>query len=105
MSNDNDLLVLTTDGKGIVMHKQDLREATAKAAQKSRTSRQARLSPGQKRQRKRMATVASVYTVPRYQRHPEEIIGDQRDPPQRPALAAGAPGREQQQAGVGQRPP
>ena len=81
-----ELLVLTTDGKGIVMHKQDLREATAKAAQKSSSSRQARLSPGQKRQRKRMATVASVYSVPRYQRRPEEIIGDQRDPPQRPSI-------------------
>ena len=87
VSNDNDLLVLTTDGKGIVMHKQDLREATAKAAQKSSSSRQARLSPGQKRQRKRMATVASVYTVPRYQRRPEEIIGDQREPTQRPAIS------------------
>lgn len=30
-----DLLVLTTDGKGIVMHSKDLREATAKAAQKA----------------------------------------------------------------------
>jgi hypothetical protein len=84
-----ELLVLTTDGKGIVMHKQDLREATAKAAQKSSSSRQARLSPGQKRQRKRMATVASVYSVPRYQRRPESIIGAQgeRDPTQRPALS------------------
>ena len=28
-----DLLVLTSDGKGIVMHPEDLRAATAKAAQ------------------------------------------------------------------------
>ncbi len=82
----DDLLVLTTDGKGIVMHSEDLREATAKAAQKSPSSRQTRLSPGQKRQRKRMATVASVYSVPRYERQPEDIIGDQRDPPERPAI-------------------
>ncbi len=53
-----DLLVITTDGKGIVMHSQDLREATAKAAKKANQSRATRLSPGQKRQRKRMATVA-----------------------------------------------
>ena len=86
-ASSEELLVLTTDGKGIVMHKQDLREATAKAAQKSDSSRQARLSPGQKRQRKRMATVASVYTVPRYQRRPESIIGDQRDPPPRPIIS------------------
>lgn len=82
----DDLLVLTTDGKGIVMHSEDLREATAQAAQKSPSSRRTRLSPGQKRQRKRMATVASVYTVPRYKRQPEDIIGDQRDPPERPAI-------------------
>ena len=82
----DELLVLTTDGKGIVMHGQDLRPATAKAAQKSSSSRQTRLSPGQKRQRKRMATVASVYSVPRYKRRPEDIIGDQRDPPERPAI-------------------
>ena len=82
----DELLVLTTDGKGIVMHSEDLREATAKAAQKSPRERQTRLSPGQKRQRKRMATVASVYTVPRYKRQAEDIIGDQRDPPERPAI-------------------
>ena len=82
----DDLLVLSTDGKGIVMHSADLREATAKAAEKSISSHQTRLSPGQKRQRKRMATVASVYHVPRYQRRPEDIIGDSREPPQRPAI-------------------
>lgn len=87
VSNDNHLLVVTTDGKGIVMHSEDLREATAKAAQKLDSKRQTRLSPGQKRQRKRMATVASVYHVPRYERRPEDIIGDQRDPPQRPAIS------------------
>ena len=82
----DDLLVLTTDGKGIVMHSEDLRAATAQAAQKASSSRQTRLSPGQKRQRKRMATVASVYSVPRSKRRPEDIIGDQRDPPERPAI-------------------
>ncbi len=33
-----------------------------------------------------MATVASVYTVPRYKRQAEDIIGEQRDPPERPAI-------------------
>lgn len=82
-----DLMVLTTDGKGIVMHSKDLREVTAKAAEKSAQSSQTRLSPGQKRQRKRMATVASVYSVPQFERRPEDIIGDQRDPPERPAIS------------------
>lgn len=83
----DDLLVLTTDSKGIVMHPEDLREATAKAAQKAPQSHQTRLSPGHKRNRKRMAVVASVYHVPRYQRQAEDIIGDQRDPPERPAIS------------------
>jgi hypothetical protein len=85
----DELLVITTDGKGIVMHPSDLREATAKAARKAKDSpsKRTRLSPGQKRQRKRMATVASVYHVPRYPRQADDIIGDQRDPPVRPAIS------------------
>ncbi|EKU99093.1 hypothetical protein Lepto7375DRAFT_6315 [Leptolyngbya sp. PCC 7375] len=71
------------------MHPSDLREATAKAAQKAKDSpsKRTRLSPGQKRQRKRMATVASVYHVPRYPRQADDIIGDQRDPPVRPVIS------------------
>ena len=68
LASQEELLVLTSDGKGIVMHSEDLREATAQAAKKSSSARKTRLSPGQKRQRKRMATVASVYHVPRYYR-------------------------------------
>ncbi len=86
LASKDELLVLTSDGKGIVMHSADLREATAIAAEKSSSALKTRLSPGQKRQRKRMATVASVYHVPRYQRRPEDIIGDQRDPPERPKI-------------------
>lgn len=55
-----DLLVLTTDSKGMVMRHEDLREATRKAAERAQPKRPTRLSPGEKRQRKRMATVASV---------------------------------------------
>lgn len=82
----DDLLVLSSDGKGIVMHAADLRPATAKAAKKAGQSHQTRLSPGQKRQRKRMSTVAAVYHVGRYRRRPEDIIGDHREPPPRPAI-------------------
>jgi hypothetical protein len=81
-----DLLVLTTDGKGIVMHPDDLREATAKAASRAQQQSKVRLSPGQKRQRKRMATVASVYSTPRFVRKPEEIIGADIEKPERPAI-------------------
>jgi hypothetical protein len=33
-----------------------------------------------------MATMASVYSTPHFQRQPEDIIGEQRDPPKRPAI-------------------
>jgi hypothetical protein len=69
-----DLLVLTTDGKGIVMRHEDLREATRKAAERAWPTRKTRLSPGEKRQRKRMATVASVYTAAPYARRPEAVM-------------------------------
>ena len=82
-----DLLVLTTDSKGIVMHQEDLRPATAKAAERSAQKSKVRLSPGEKRQRKRMATVASVYSTPRFERLPEQIIGDSLDKPERPTIS------------------
>ena len=81
-----DLLVLTSDGKGIVMHPEDLRAATAKAAQASGQQTKTRLSPGEKQQRKRMATVASVYSTMRFERTAEAIMGNDREPPKRPAI-------------------
>jgi hypothetical protein len=81
-----DLLVLSSDGKGIVMHSEDLREATAKAAQASAQGPKTRLSPGQKRQRKRMATVAAVYSTPRFERRPEQIIGPAVESLKRPQI-------------------
>jgi len=67
------VLVITTDGKGVVMHKDDLRPATRKAAQQRRHKLSTRLSKGEKRNRKRMATVAAVYTVAPYVRTPEQV--------------------------------
>ena len=69
------LLVMSVDGKGVVMRKQDLREATRKAAEKSKRKLKTRLGRGEKRNRKRMATVASVYEVDSYQRTAEQIMG------------------------------
>jgi hypothetical protein len=82
-----DLLVITTDGKGIVMHSADLREATAKAAAKAAKNPKTRLSPGEKSQRKRMATVAAVYSVPRFERRPEQIVGPEVKSLPRPAIS------------------
>ncbi len=72
-----DLLIISLDGKGIVMRHEDLREQTRKAAERANRKRKARLSKGEKRNRKRMATVAAVYTVGKYSRRAEEIMGDE----------------------------
>ncbi|MGH3500403.1 MAG: ISKra4 family transposase [Nocardioidaceae bacterium] len=56
-----DLLVLTFDGKGVVMRPEGLREATARAASAAEHKLAIRLSPGEKGNRKRMAEVAAVY--------------------------------------------
>lgn len=68
------ILVLTSDAKGVVMRKEDLREATRKAAEVRTQKMSKRLSRGEKRNRKRMAQVASVYTIEPYQRTPEQIV-------------------------------
>ena len=70
----DDLLVLSFDGKGLVMRPDGLREATRKNAEKSKKKRQTRLSPGEKKDRKRMAMVATVYTVKKNPRSPESVM-------------------------------
>jgi hypothetical protein len=67
------ILVLTFDGKGVVMRQQDLREATRRAAERRRHKCARRLSKGEKRNAKRMSTVASVYTLEPYVRTPEQV--------------------------------
>ena len=70
----DDLLVISSDGKGVVMHRQDLRPATRKASEDKRSKLATRLSKGEKRNRKRMATVAAVYSVARHVRTPEQML-------------------------------
>ncbi len=69
-----ELLVITTDGKGVVMRRSALRKATRKAAERRQHKMKQRLSKGEKRNRKRMAQVAAVYTVACFPRTPEDII-------------------------------
>ena len=64
----SDLLVMSFDGKGIVMRHDSLREVTKKAATNQDQKLQTRLSQGEKRNRKRMAQVATVYTVKAHER-------------------------------------
>ncbi|MDQ3000176.1 MAG: ISKra4 family transposase [Fibrobacterota bacterium] len=78
------LLVLSCDGKGMVMRKEGLREATRKAAEVATHKKQTRLSKVERRNRKRMATVAAVYDVAPHVRSPESILGETErkgDPP------------------------
>lgn len=72
----DDLLVMSTDGKGVVVREEYLRTATYKASQREKElgNKKPRLEPGEKRNRKRMATVATVYTVAPNEREPEDII-------------------------------
>lgn len=67
------LLVISTDGKGIVMRSDSLRPCTQKAAQKTKKLN-SRLSQGEKKNRKRMAQVAAVYSVAPHPRSPQNIM-------------------------------
>ena len=70
----DDLLVLSFDGKGLVMRPDGLRECTRKNAEKSQKKQQTRLSPGEKKDRKRMAQVAAIYTIKPDYRTAESIM-------------------------------
>ncbi len=75
-----DLLVISTDGKGIVMRHEDLREGTKRAADRSSRKLQTRLTPGEKSNRKRMAQVATVYSIAPFVRTPADVVHTLRDP-------------------------
>jgi len=69
-----DVVVLSADAKGIVMRPDALRPATAKAAANSTAKLATRLSKGEKRNRKRMAEVGSVYEVAPVPRTPYDVM-------------------------------
>ena len=75
-----DLLILSFDGKGIAMRHEDLRPATRKAAESTARRLHTRLTPGEKANRKRMATVATVYTVAPWPRTPADVLHTLRAP-------------------------
>jgi len=83
------VLVLQADGKGVVMRPEGLREATAKAAAKAGDGKLVtRLSPGEKRGRKRMAEVVAVCDVAPAPRGIQDII------PAGPSRRRRGPGRK-----------
>jgi len=63
VASPDEVVVMSVDGKGIVMRPGALRPATAAAAERSSPKLGTRLSKGEKRNRKRMAEVGAVYTV------------------------------------------
>jgi hypothetical protein len=67
------LLVLSADGKGIVMRPGALRAATAKAAERLGKMR-TRLAAGEKPNRKRMAALVTVYDAEPAKRRPHDVI-------------------------------
>lgn len=81
------ILVLTVDGKGVVMRPEDLREPTQRAAAGRAKTFTARLGSGRRLHAKRMASVAAIYTVEPFVRTPEEIL------PESPRLQETGPAR------------
>ncbi|HXV13498.1 MAG TPA: ISKra4 family transposase [Candidatus Krumholzibacteria bacterium] len=77
-----DIVVISSDGKGVPMHTGDLRPATKKAAEKQAAdnANEKPFSLGrprsseEARDRKRMATVAAVYTTAAFFRTPEDVV-------------------------------
>ena len=70
----DDLLVLSFDGKGIAMRLEDLREATRKAAEAEPKRLHTRLVKGEKPNRKRMAQVATVYSIAPWHRTSADVL-------------------------------
>lgn len=88
----DDVLVISADGKGIVMRPDALRPASARAAANSSQKLSAQLSKGEKRNRKRMATVGAVYDITPAPRTPKDVMsapGDHRDDPAAAPTAQG----------------
>lgn len=97
-----DLLVISADGKGVVMHAEDLREETRQAAERREAARKGgrkarhRQAPSAKEKgdRKRMATVAAVYDLAPRPRTAQALLKDDepagpRPRPQRKRVWAG----------------
>ena len=69
-----DALVLSCDGKGVVMRPEALRAATQKQAAKVKGKLETRLSKGEKRNRKRIAEVGAVYDATPVARSATDIL-------------------------------
>lgn len=80
------LNILSFDGKGIATLHRDLREATRKAAEATPRRLETRLVKGEKPNRKRMAEVATVYSIEKWPRTIADVlhgVHDKRDKAER----------------------
>lgn len=86
----DDVLVLSVDGKGIVMRPDSLRPATERAAAAATTKLETRLSKGEKRNRKRLAEVGAVYDLTPVPRSPADVLASNHGdhPPPAPKATA-----------------
>lgn len=88
VAQQGEVIVISADGKGIVMRSGSLRSATAQAAAKTDKKMQRRLSKGEKRNRKRMAELGAVYTVTPAPRSPHDIMSRSDETEPKPAPKA-----------------
>jgi hypothetical protein len=86
---EEDVLVLSADGKGIVMRSDALRPATAKAAQRASPKLKTRLSRGEKRNRKRIAEVGAVYEIAPAVRTAADVLASTEEKTTQPPRAKG----------------
>ena len=85
-AEETDALVISADGKGIVMRPDSLRPATRRKARSSAHKLKTRLSKGEKRDRKRMAELAVVYDCTPVPRTATDILpGEGEKRPEAPA--------------------
>jgi hypothetical protein len=70
----DDVLVVSCDGRGIVMRADARRPATAAAAKRAASKLTTRLSRGEQPNRKRIAEVGAVYEIKPAPRTPQEVL-------------------------------
>ena len=83
-----DVLVISADGKGIVMRPDALRPATMAAARADKHKLKTRLSKGEQRNSKRMAELAVVYDATPVPRTPGDVFARADDGKKAPAPVA-----------------
>jgi hypothetical protein len=86
---DDDVVLLSADGKGVVMRPAGLRAATKAKAEAQQHKMKGRLSKGEKSNRKRMAEVGAVYCVTPVVRTPDDVMAPRDTGP--PKEAPGPP--------------